>query len=70
VRTSNPQAGDWACRSGHIGRYGGGGYVVEAVGGAYGIQLTKANNRRVFNFLTRKTQKFSAWDYYGDPKRY
>lgn len=70
VRTSNPQAGDWACRSGHIGLYVGGGYVVEAVGGAYGIQLTKANNRRVFNFLTRKTQKFSAWNYYGDPKRY
>lgn len=70
VRTSNPQAGDWACRSGHIGLYVGGGYVVEAVGGAYGIQLTKANNRRVFNFLTRKTQKFSAWAYFGDPKRY
>lgn len=70
VRTANPQAGDWACRSGHIGLYVGGGYVVEAVGGAYGIQLTKANNRRVFNFLTRKTQKFSAWNYYGDPKRY
>jgi len=68
IKTTNPQAGDWACKSGHIGLYVGGGYEVEAAGGAYGIQLSK--NRRIFNLLTRKVQRFSTWEYYGDPKRY
>jgi hypothetical protein len=68
IKTTNPQPGDWACKSGHIGLYVGGGYEVEAAGGAYGIQLSK--NRRIFNFLTGKVQRFSAWEYYGDPKRY
>lgn len=70
VRTDNPQAGDWACRSGHIGLYVGGGYAVEAIGGAYGVQLTKTNKRMVFNFLTRKLQNFGGWEYFCDPKRY
>lgn len=70
VKTSNPQPGDWACKSGHIGLYVGAGYVVESVGGAYGVQLTEAATRKVFNFQTRKLQKMSAWEYFGDPKRY
>lgn len=70
VKTTTPQAGDLACRSGHVGVYVGGGYVVEWVGGAYGCQLTNKNDRRVFNFQDRKLHKFSAWDFFGDPKGY
>ena len=70
VKTDNPQPGDWACKSGHIGLYVGGGYAVEAIGGAYGVQLTKTKKRMVFNFLTRKLQNFGGWEYFGDPKRY
>ena len=70
VRTDNPQSGDWACRSGHIGLYVGGGYAVESIGGAYGVQLTKTKKRMVFNFQTRKLQNFGTWEYFGDPKRY
>ena len=70
VKTSKPQAGDFAWKSGHIGLYVGGGYVVEWVGGAYGCQLTKAKDRKVYNFVTRKMQKLSGWKSYGDPKKY
>ena len=70
VKTKTPQAGDLACRSGHVGIYVGDGYIVEWVGGAYGCQLTVANNRRVFNFQDRKLHKFSGWDFFGDPKGY
>lgn len=70
VKTKDPQPGDFACKSGHIGIYVGGGYAVEAIGGAYGIQLTKIKKRLVFNFLTGKMQNFGTWEYFGDPKRY
>lgn len=70
VKTDDPQPGDFACKSGHIGLCVGGGYAVEAIGGAYGIQLTKIKKRLVFNFLTRKTQNFGTWQFFGDPKRY
>lgn len=68
VKTTKPKPGDLAWRSGHIGMYVGGGYVVEWVGGAYGCQLTK--NRKVHNFVTGKQQKLSNWSAYGDPKKY
>jgi len=70
VKTAKPIAGDWAWRSGHIGLYVGGGYVVEWIGGAYGCQLTKYANRKVYNFMTRKLQAFSPWAGCGDPKAY
>ena len=70
VPTSSPRPGDLAWRSGHIGLVVGGGYVVEDVGGAYGIQLTKMSGRKCFNFIDRKMHSFSKWQGYGDPKQY
>ena len=62
--------GDWVHKTGHIGVYVGGGYVVEAAGGAYGIQLTKLDDRQAFNFVTRKMDKLGAWRNFRDPKYY
>lgn len=70
VRTDNPQAGDWACKSGHIGLYVGGGYAVESVGGAFGVQLTKVKKRLVYDFQYKKLRNYGTWEYFGDPKRY
>ena len=53
--------GDFVGRSGHIGLYAGGGYVVEWMGGAYGCQLTKIGGRKGYNFVSRKMSKKSAW---------
>lgn len=65
VQVSDPKPGDLAWRSGHIGivvsNYGGVIRVAESVGGAYGIQITYYNNRRVYNYVTKKWQRFSAW---------
>jgi hypothetical protein len=69
-KTKKPQPGDFAWKSGHIGLYVGGGYVVEWAGGAYGCQLTKAKDRRAFDFVKGKMVKLGAWKAYGDPKRY
>lgn len=48
-------------KSGHIGLYAGGGYAVEWMGGAYGCQLTKLNDRRGWNYVKGKMDRFSAW---------
>lgn len=69
VQTKSPKPADLAWKSGHIGLYVGGGYVVEWVGGAYGCQLTKAN-RKVFNFVDGKLHTMGKWSAYGDPKIY
>ncbi len=68
--TGDPQPADLAWRSGHIGVYVGGGYVVEWVGGAYGCQLTRISKRRAYNYLTGRLDAKSAWSGYGDPKVY
>lgn len=70
VDTKSPQAGDLAWRSGHIGLVVGGGYIVEWVGGAYGCQLTKMNNRKVYDFIEGRLRPMSKWSAYGDPKKY
>ena len=70
VPTSAPKAGDLAHKSGHIGLCVSPGYVVEAVGGAYGIQLTKRTDRRVIDMRTKAISKMSKWTNYGDPKVY
>lgn len=62
--------GDLLHRSGHIGMYVGGGYAVEWIGGAYGCQLTKVDDRRAFNFLTGKTSKMGAWTGFLRPTYY
>jgi hypothetical protein len=70
VKTTTPQPGDWACKSGHIGIYVGGGYVVEWAGGEYGCQLTKIKDRRCYSFTDCRLEKMSKWEFFGDPKRY
>ena len=65
---SNLKPGTFAHRDGHLGTYVGGGYVVEFVGGAYGCQLTDRTNRKVWNFVEKKSQKMSAWKDFWDFK--
>lgn len=62
--------GDWVGKSGHIGTYVGGGLVVEFYGGAYGCQLTELNNRRGWNFVTKRLEAGSPWTRYCRPKFY
>lgn len=52
---------DLVHKSGHIGVFVGGGYVVEWMGGAYGCQLTKLLDRRGYSFVTKKTGSMGAW---------
>ena len=70
VNVVKPTPGDLAWRSGHIGIYVGGGYIVESIGGAYGVQITKKTDRRAYNFVDKKIHKFSNWSKFGDPKKY
>ena len=58
----NLKPGTFAHRNGHLGTYVGGGYIVEFVGGAYGCQLTKRTDRKVWNFVEQKMHTFSAWE--------
>lgn len=69
VPTSNPQPGDLAHRSGHIGLCLG-NWVVESGGGAYGIQLTKRTDRRLMDMRDYRVHKMGKWQHYGDPKVY
>lgn len=69
-KAANLQPGDLAHKSGHIGLVVAPNWIVEAVGGAYGIQLTKRTDRRVIDMRDRSIHKMSAWQNYGDPKVY
>lgn len=64
------QPGDLVHKSGHIGLYAGGGYVVEWMGGAYGCQLTKLTNRRGYSFVSGKTGRMGAWTGFLHPAYY
>ncbi len=57
-------------KSGHIGLYAGGGYVVEWMGGAYGCQLTRVTGRRGWNFVKGKEERFGAWTSFLRPNWY
>lgn len=70
VETDDPQPGDLAWKDGHVGLYVGAGRIVEWAGGAYGCQLTKANDRRCYDYVAKKVSKMSAWQAYGDPTCY
>lgn len=70
TKTTSPKPGDLAWRDGHIGLYVGGGYIAECIGGAYGLQITKADNRKAYNFQDKQLHKFSKWTAYGNPKAY
>ena len=69
-QTASPAPGDLAWKSGHIGLYVGAGRIVEWAGGAYGCQLTKADDRRCYDYVKGRLSKMSAWQAYGDPKHY
>ena len=64
----NLKPATFAHRDGHLGTYVGGGYIVEFVGGAYGCQLTERTNRKVWNFVEKKSQRMSAWKDFWDFK--
>lgn len=70
VATKSPMAGDLAHKSGHIGICVGAGYVVEDAGGAYGVQLTRTDSRKLWDYVRGKYVKQKAWDSFGDPKYY
>lgn len=70
IEKSAMRAGDFIGRSGHIGLYTGGGYAVEWAGKRYGCQLTRVDDRRVYDFVAKTTRKLSAWTKFRDPKYY
>ena len=70
VKKAALQPGDWVGMPQHIGLYAGGGYIVEWAGGGYGCQLTKLAGRRVWDFVTKRFRKMSAWTLFRDPKAY
>lgn len=70
IKKAELQAGDFVGRSGHVGLYVGGGYVVEWVGQRYGCQLTKLDDRRAWDFIDKKMRKLSAWTKFRKPRYY
>lgn len=52
----------------HMGMYLGSQWTIEAVGGAYGIQLSKLNNHEVRNQMTGKIVDKPLFNLYGRPK--
>ena len=70
IPKNNLKPGDWVGFNGHIGTYVGAGYVVEFAGGAYGCQLTKLDDRELYDFIKKKIVKGSAWTKYRRPKYY
>lgn len=64
------QPGDFVGYSGHIGLYLGKGMVVEAAGGAYGIQITDIDTRLRYDFVSDRFVKGTAWSRFRRPKWY
>lgn len=63
--------GDWVGRTGHIGLYVGGGYVVEWYGQNFGCQLTGlGTKRKAYDFVNKKYGTRSDWTLYRRPKYY
>lgn len=62
--------GDWVGKSGHIGLYVGGGYVVAFEGGAYACQISNLSNRSVYDFVRNTTDTMAAWTKFVTPKYY
>lgn len=71
ITKSELMPGDWVGRSGHIGMYVGGGYVVEWYGQAKGCQLTKLGTKRLaWDFVDRRFEDLNEWTRYRRPKYY
>ena len=70
ISKSALEPGDWVGKSGHIGTYVGGGFVVEFAGGAYGAQITTVNERICYDFLKKKNVKLSNWTKFRKPSFY
>lgn len=70
IKKEELKPGDWVGLSGHIGTYVGGGFVVEFYGGAYGCQLTDLNNRRGYDFITKRIYTGKAWTRFCRPTFY
>lgn len=62
--------GDWVGRSGHIGIYAGGGYVIEWMGGAYGCQLNRLDARAGYDFVAGRIRSAAAWTRFRRPRYY
>ena len=62
--------GDWVGYNGHIGTYVGGGWVVEFAGGAYGCQLTKVDDRKVYDFVRDMVVMGTQWTRFRKPIYY
>lgn len=62
--------GDWVAKTGHIGTYVGGGYVVEFAGGEYGCQLTLLSKRKCYSFTRKSVRTLAGWTKYVRPKYY
>lgn len=68
ISKNNLKPGDWVGFNGHIGTYVGAGYVVEFAGGAYGCQLTKLDDRELYDFIKKKVVDGSKWSKFRQPK--
>ena len=68
ISKDNLKPGDWVGFNGHIGTYVGAGYVVEFAGGAYGAQLTKLDDRELYDFIKKKVVNGSKWSKFRQPK--
>ena len=67
ISKNSLKPGDWVGFNGHIGTYVGAGYVVEFAGGAYAAQLTKLDDRRLYDFIKKKVVNGSKWIKFRHP---
>jgi hypothetical protein len=70
INKADLRPGDYVGRTGHIGIYVGGGFVVEFYGGAYGCQLTELDNRKGYDFLRKYKTNGTAWAVFSRPIHY
>lgn len=70
IKKNELKPADCVGKSGHMAIYVGANFCVEAVGGAYGIQLTDLNTRKVINQMTKRIVTKPQWTRFGRPKFY
>jgi peptidoglycan hydrolase-like protein with peptidoglycan-binding domain len=70
IKKNELKPADCVGKEKHMAIYVGAGLCVEAVGGAYGVELTDLNTRKVFNQMTGKIETKPQWYRYGRPKFY